>query len=312
MQTILGAGGAISNELAKALTTYTSKIRLFSRNPHKINETDELVQGDLTIPEDVMKAVEGSSIVYLTAGLPYKHRVWADLWPKVMKNVIEACKHHQAKLVFFDNVYMYDPSHIPHMTEETPIKPISKKGKTRAEIAKMLMDEVASGELHALIARCADFYGPNTPNGVQSHIILNNLKKGKHANWFCSPNLKHSFTFTPDAGKATALLGNTPDAYNQIWHLPTDPNTLTGREWVRLYAKEMNVQPRLQIVNKFVLRLMGIFIPVLGETYEMLYQYDQPYFFDSSKFENHFKLAATPYQEGVKIVVAEELLEQNV
>jgi len=32
---------------------------------------------------------------------------------------------------------------------------------------------------------------------------------GKKANWQGSANYKHSFTYTPDAGKATALLGNT-------------------------------------------------------------------------------------------------------
>jgi hypothetical protein len=33
MQTILGSGGAIDIELAKALTSYTTRIRLVSRHP---------------------------------------------------------------------------------------------------------------------------------------------------------------------------------------------------------------------------------------------------------------------------------------
>ena len=37
MQVILGAGGAIGNDLARELTKYTDKIRLASRNPKKIN-----------------------------------------------------------------------------------------------------------------------------------------------------------------------------------------------------------------------------------------------------------------------------------
>ena len=48
MQTILGAGGPIGIELAKALTAYTSKIRLVNRNPVKVNETDQLLAADLS------------------------------------------------------------------------------------------------------------------------------------------------------------------------------------------------------------------------------------------------------------------------
>jgi nucleoside-diphosphate-sugar epimerase len=306
MQTILGAGGIIGQELAKNLTQYTKSIRLVSRNPQKVNATDQLLAADLSDPEAVLKAVAGSEVVYLTVGLPYNAKVWKEKWPQIIQNVISACQAHDSKLVFFDNVYMYDPRHMPHMTEETPIQPSSKKGKVRAQLVNMIMDEVQKGTLTALIARSADFYGPNNTNSVLIETVYKNLKNGKKANWFCGPNFKHSFTYTPDAGKATALLGNTPDAYNQVWHLPTDPNILTGREWVRLFAKTMDVQPRLQVLPQFMVRVLGIFIPILRESYEMLYQYDRNYFFDSSKFEKRFGMPATHYEEGVKNIVRQD------
>jgi nucleoside-diphosphate-sugar epimerase len=306
MQTILGAGGIIGYELAKNLTSYTKAIRLVSRHPQKVNDTDQLLAADLTDPEAVLKAVEGSEITYLTAGLPYDAKVWKKQWPKIIQNVLSACQAHDSKLVFFDNVYMYDPAHIPHMTEETPMKPSSKKGKVRMQLVNMIMDEVQKGTLTALIARSADFYGPQNSNSVLIETVYKNLKNGKPANWFCSPNFKHSFTYTPDAGKATALLGNTPDAYNQVWHLPTDPNILTGREWVRLFAKAMEVQPRMQVLPKFMVRVLGIFLPILRESYEMLYQYDRNYFFDSSKFEKRFNVQATPYEKGVEKIVRQD------
>jgi len=306
MQTILGAGGVIGRELAKTLPQYTDKIRLVNRNPKKVNPGDETFACDLTNGPEVMQALEGTRIAYLTAGLPYNYKVWRELWPKVMKNVIAACETHGAKLVFFDNVYMYDPEHIPHMTEQTPVNPSSKKGMVRAEIARMLMEGVEKGRLSALIARSADFYGPGNENSVLQETVYKNLKKGKKANWFCSLDEPHSFTYTPDAGKATALLGNTAEAYDQVWHLPTDPNILTGREWVRLFARELGVQPRVQLATKFVLRIMGLFIPIIRESYEMLYQYDRKYFFDSSKFNRHFDFKPTTYEEGVKAIVASD------
>ncbi|MDZ7740804.1 MAG: NAD-dependent epimerase/dehydratase family protein [Bacteroidota bacterium] len=160
MQTILGSGGAIGFELAKALKNYTGAIRLVSRNPKKVNPEDELFPADLTRQEDVSKAIAGSDIVYLVVGFEYKLKVWQKNWPELMRNVIHACKEHKSRLVFFDNVYMYKISSIPHMTEDAPIHPPSRKGAVRAEISQMIMREVESGKLEALIARAADFIGP--------------------------------------------------------------------------------------------------------------------------------------------------------
>lgn len=62
MQTILGSGGAIGIELAKALKEFTREIRLVSRNPKKVNPNDELMSADLLKAADVLKAVQGSKI----------------------------------------------------------------------------------------------------------------------------------------------------------------------------------------------------------------------------------------------------------
>jgi predicted dinucleotide-binding enzyme len=105
-QTILGSGGAIGIELAKALREYTTEIRLVSRNPEKVNETDELMPADLLHASDVQKAIQGSSVVYVTIGFAYSLKVWQENWPKFMGYVIDACMEHHCKLVFFDNIYM--------------------------------------------------------------------------------------------------------------------------------------------------------------------------------------------------------------
>ena len=57
MQTIIGSGGAIGVELATALTEYTTDIRLVSRNPEKVNSTDQLSVADITKREELEKAV---------------------------------------------------------------------------------------------------------------------------------------------------------------------------------------------------------------------------------------------------------------
>ena len=306
MQTILGAGGDIGIDLARELVVYDKNIRLVSRTPEKVNPGDELFPCDLTDAQGVMNAVTGSSVVYLVAGLQYNLKVWQKMWPLIMKNVIDACKGHKAKLVYFDNVYLYDKSGIPHMTEETPINPPSKKGQVRASLVNMIGDEVKSGNLTAVIARSADFYGPKNKNSMLTQIVFDNLKKGKKANWICSANFKHSFTYTPDAAKATAILGNTPDAYNQTWHLPTAANPMTGKEWINAIASALNTKPRYMVAGKPVVRIMGLFMPIMKELYEMLYQYDRDYIFDSSKFEKRFNVKPTHYLEGIKTIVEKD------
>src|SRR5512133_365445 len=139
MQTILGANGTIGRILAKELARYTDKVRLVSRNPRRINETDELRPIDLLKPGALDKAVEGSDVVYLTVGLEYKLKVWEQQWPLVMRETIDACIKHNSKLVFFDNIYMYGREAVPHMTEESPVSPASRKGSVRKHISEMLL-----------------------------------------------------------------------------------------------------------------------------------------------------------------------------
>jgi nucleoside-diphosphate-sugar epimerase len=303
MQTILGANGTIGKILAKELPKYTDKIRLVSRNPKKVNSSDELFPADLSNPAIVDQAVAGSDVVYLVVGFDYKLEVWQEKWPKLMKATINACIKHNARLVFFDNVYSYDIGAIPHMTEESPYNPPSKKGAVRRQIADMIMDEVKAGRLMALIARAADFYGPDNDKSIVTEMVYKNFSKGMRASWPVDASKIHTFTYTPDAAKATALLGNTSDAYNTVWHLPTDKNALTGKEFIGLFSNEMKVSNKYFVMPVWMIKLAGIFVPTLKEMPEMMYQYDRDYFFDSSKFEKRFKFIPTSYQDGVKNTV---------
>ena len=309
MQTILGAGGSISIELAKSLKYFTDDIRLVSRNPQKVNETDELFPADLTNREEVFNAVNGSDIVYLTIGLEYSTKIWGQLWPPLMQNVIDACIGAKAKLVFFDNVYAIGGDFVNHITEESPISPTSKKGEIRAQIDLVLLELMNSGKIDALIARAPDFYGGNIDKSMLMTVIYKNLLEGKKAQWLFNAKVKHSYIYVPDAGKATALLGNTPAAYNQIWNLPTDRKSLTAEQWIKLFANEMGKGENYQLISSWMVRILGIFIPFMKELYEMRYQFDREYFFDSSKFEKYFKSKPTPYVDGVKEIVSQSVVK---
>lgn len=304
MQTILGSGGAIGTHLAKSLLDYTDNIRLVSRSPEKVNPGDELFVADLTDREATIAAIEGSEVIYLTVGLPYNLKIWESTWPKIVDNTIEACRVNRSKLVFFDNIYMYHPDGLNNLTENSVVAPVTRKGQVRANIARKIMEASREGTVEALIARSADFYGPSINDvSVLTETVFKPLSMGKKAQCLGNINARHSFTYTPDAGKATAILGNTHDAFGEVWHLPTAPDPYTMKEMVELIADEMGVKANYMSAGKLMVRLMGVFIPVMREMVEMMYQYEKDYVFVSDKFEQKFNFKPTPYQQGIKQII---------
>jgi nucleoside-diphosphate-sugar epimerase len=302
-QTILGAGGAIGSELAKSLAVYTSDIRLVSRNPKKVNPNDELLSADLSQKEQVEKAIAGSDIVYLTVGFDYNTKLWQQMWVPLIQNVIDACQKHNCKLVFFDNVYAIGGDHVKHITEESPISPCSKKGEVRAEVDRLILKAIESNKLKAIIARAPDFFSDIKDKSLLMNLVYDNLAKGKKAQWFCNAKVVHTCGYAPELAKGTAMLSNTPDAYGQIWNLPTDPERITGEQWINLFAQEMNTSNKYQVLPGWGMKALGLFVPILQEMYEMRYQYDRDYYFDSSKFNKKFNYNPTGNQTAVKQTV---------
>jgi len=299
IHTILGAGGIIADTLAKELVSRNESLRLVSRHPTPI-EKAETMPADLTDAEQTARAVEGSSIVYLCAGLKYDYTIWRNQWPRIMDNTIEACKRTGARLIFFDNVYMYGLVD-GGMTEETPYDPDSRKGDLRARIATQLMSEVRKGNISAMIARSADFYGPGADKtSLLNLLVFSRMAKGQRPQWPVNASVRHSFTYTPDAAKALYILAKDENAWNQVWHLPTSADPLTGREYIELAAEALGKHHgKPQVLPKWLFRVGGFFDKTTAELYEMLYQYQYDYLFDSSKFEQAYNFQPTSYREGV-------------
>lgn len=306
LYTILGAGGIIANELATELVNNNKRVRLVSRSPKSFAGITDLAAADITNYEETKNAVKGSAIVFLTAGLKYDIKLWSDAWPKIMTNVINACKEAGAKLIFFDNVYSYGLVNGP-MKEDTPYHPSSKKGTVRAAIATQLMNEVKAGNITATIARAADFYGPGADKtGFLNLLIIDKFKKNSTAMWLGKDDQTHSYTFTPDAGKGLYLLSQDDSSWNQVWHLPTANPAPDGKGYIHLIATQMGVKPKYMKLGGFMLTLSGLFDGTIKEIKEMLYQNNHPYILDSSKFEKHFNVKPTSYEEGIRLTLAKQ------
>lgn len=299
MNTLLGANGTIGSALIPILKKNGEPMRLVSRREMKV-EGAETFAADVLDKDKLFEAVKGSDIVYLLIGLRYEAKVWERDWPVIMRNVIDACKANKSKLIFFDNAYMYGRVH-GYISESTPYKPISRKGRVRAEIAKMLQDEMQAGSIKAIIARAVDFYGPGvTDKSVAGNLVFNNMKNKKKAQWFINAEVPRSYNYVPDAAEGIYKLAKRESAYGQVWHLPSVKPPLTGKEFIELAAKYMGASDKFTVLPRLVLKLIGFFNPVLREIYEMHYQDEFPFLFDSSKFEREFNLEPTPYEEAIK------------
>jgi len=307
MQTILGANGQIAEELARELKrNYTSEIRLVSRNPKKVNDTDTLIAANLLDPEQADEAVKGSEIAYFTLGLPMSSEMWEMQFPKIMRNVINACKKNGTKLVFFDNTYMY-PQNEEVLTEESPFRPVGRKGAVRKQIAEMLLSEMETRQIEAVICRAPEFYGPAKTQSITNTFIFDAISEHKKLKVLLSDQKLRSLIWTPDASRATALIGNTPDAYGQTWHLPIDDHRLNYQQLIALVSEVYGKELKYTVIPKFVLSIGALFNKRIRELQELLPRYAFDNLFDVSKFKNRFpEFKITSYKEGIAYIKAEQ------
>ncbi|OPC51420.1 NAD-dependent epimerase/dehydratase family protein [Elizabethkingia anophelis] len=311
MQTILGANGQIGEELARELKrNFTSDIRIVSRRAQKVNDTDEIFSADLSVREKAIEAVKGSEIAYFTLGLPISSDLWEKQFPVILRNVIDACKVNGTKLVFFDNTYMY-PQDDRILTENTAFDPVGRKGRVRRQMAEMVLKEIQSGELEAVICRAPEFYGPAKTQSITNTLIFNNIKEGKTLKVPLSDKKKRSLIWTPDASRATALIGNTPDAFGQTWHLPVDKSHPTYREFIRIASEIYGRDLKYSVVLRFVFSIGALFNKKMKELLELLPRYEYNNIFDDSKFRNKFpNFQVTSYQQGIGQIKNEQLSEK--
>lgn len=306
MQTILGSNGQIGHELAKELyNNYTKDIRLVSRKPKKINPSDQLISADLMDLDQTKKAIENSDIVYFTVGLPMNSELWETNFLKITKNVIEACKESRSKLVFFDNTYMYPKNSTPQK-ENTKFSPLGRKAVVRSEVAELVLSEIENGHLEAVICRAPEFYGPDKTQSITNTLVLDKIKVNDTANIPVSKDTLRTLIWTPDASRAMALIGNTPSAYGQTWHLPCDePHTYL--DMITISEKLLNRTVKYKVIPLWQFKLAKFFSKKVKELDELLPRYEVDNIFISDKFKKAFPdFKITSLEKGIAQLLGED------
>ncbi|EKT4559086.1 TPA: NAD-dependent epimerase/dehydratase family protein [Pseudomonas putida] len=306
MQTVLGATGQIAIELARELKrSFTEDIRLVSRNPRKVSDSDTLVAADLLDAGQTAKAVEGSSIVYFTAGLPPDTQLWETQFPVMLRNALDAARASGARFVYFDNTYMY-PQDDRLLTENAPFEPVGRKGQVRAQMASMVLQEMERGDIAVVIGRAPEFYGPGKTQSITNTLVIDNIKVGKSPRVPVRDDTQRTLIWTPDASRALAALGNASDAFGQTWHLPCDDERLTYKQFIALASEIFGRDATYKVLGKWTLTALGLVSRQVRELRELLPRYEHDNLFDSSKYKQRFPdFKVTTYRQGL-IQILEE------
>lgn len=299
---ILGTG-AIGRAVMEELLRRGETVRMVNRSGRMDNVSAglEVVAADLYDQAMVKEVTRGAKVVY-QASQPEYHQ-WAEEFFALQKSIIDGLAGSNAKLVIVENVYMYGATNGTPMTEDMPHNAHTRKGRTRSEMSTAALEAHRAGRVKIAIGRGSDYFGPwgvpTTMGGRQFYPLLT----GKPAQVIGRLDLPHTYTFLRDFGRALVILGERSEADGQVWHIPNDRPRITQGEMVKLFAEAAGVEPRMTSMGRLMMWVGGVFIPEAKESFEMLYEFDQPFVVDSSKFEMAFDVKATPIRDAMKETV---------
>ena len=300
---VLGTG-AIGRAVMEELVQRGESVRMVNRSGRmdEVPAGVEVKAADLYDQAQVREVTRGAKVAYQASQPNYFE--WQEKFPPLQKSIIDGLAGTGAKLVLVENLYMYGATNGTPMTEDMPHNARTRKGRVRSEMSRAAFEAHQAGKLRVTAARGSDFFGPwGLPSSMGERAIYP-LLHGKAAGLIGKVNIAHTHTFTKDFGRALVILGERSEADGQAWHVPNDMPQITQREMIEMIAAEMGVPPKFSAMGKLMMWMGGFFVPEAKEQVEMMYEFDQPFIVDSSKFEKTFGMQATPLKEAVKETVA--------
>jgi nucleoside-diphosphate-sugar epimerase len=299
---VLGASGGTGNALTRELAVRGHRVRAVNRAGNAdVPEGVERVAADVTKAAELRRALEGASVVYHCAQPDYTR--WAQDFPPMNRAILEATAEAGARLVVADNLYMYGSSD-GALGEDAPVRPNSKKGRVRAAMAEELLRAHRAGALRVTIGRASDYIGPRAPDSAIGERLFGAALKGGKVPWLGSLDQPHSVSYTPDMGRAIAILGERDEADGRVWHLPA-AEPVTGRRFVELLSEAVGRPLEPTVTSAGMVRVAGLFVPMIREIGDVMYQWTEPFITDHSRFDDAFgPFEVTPLEEALRDTVS--------
>ena len=297
LNVVLGAGGGAGHAVVRQLTAQGRRVRAVTRSgkgpwPKSV----EAVGADAMDSQATRSACAGAQTVYHCVNVPYTE--WKATLPTIMNSVMAGAEAAGATLVYCDNLYMYGPA-LARMSETSPRESPSAKGGIRARLADRLMEAHAAGRVRAAIGRGSDFFGPGAVNTVAGRLVFPAVVRGSKAHWMGSLDQPHSLNYVDDFARGLILLGESPRAPGEVWHIPPNGSP-TGREFIEMAFAAAGTEPKIGVYPRWMVRLVARFSRSMREILDVLYQFEAPFVIDGSKFTDTFgDLELTPMREAV-------------
>lgn len=303
LHVVLGAGPlgrAVVNELVRRGET----VRVVSRSGQmpEAPQGVELVAGDLYNPATVRELTQGAAVAYQCAQPDYDE--WPQKFPPLQSAIIEGLTDSSVKLVIGENTYMYGDTDGKPLTEDLPYAAHTRKGRVRAAMSATALAAHRAGKVQVALGRGSDFFGPWALGSSHGARVFYPALAGKSASFSGKLDLPHTVTYIEDFGRALVILGEREEALGQAWHVPNDQPQLTQRQFAELVFAETGHPVKASGMGKLMMALGGLFIPEARETVEMMYEFEEPFVVDSSKFERVFGGKATPIADAIEATVA--------
>ncbi len=275
---------------------------LFDELPADLAQRFEFVVADATNREDTLRAAQGASHIYHCANVLYQD--WWRLLPPIQENLVAAALQERAVLAVSENLYMYARG-VPVIDDTTPEIPPTRKGLLRKELHEQLVSAGTSQGLAWTSVRASDYYGPGAKlqSMFGTQLFLDPLFNGGRPRVVGALDQPHSVTYVEDYGRALAVAALDPRARGRSWIVPND-RSRTTREVAQVFFDAAGRKKTLGVIPRPLIAAAGIFNPLLREVVEMLYQKEEPYVVDGSRFAAAFSFTPTPLEEGVRRTLA--------
>ena len=300
---LFGAAGAIGQSIAAALADQQQPYRVVGRSREALSATfghdprAEIVTWSPDDPLSVRTAAQGIDTIVYLVGVNY----WQfELHPRLMKQTLDgAIAAGVRHILLIGTVYPYGRPQTRPVREDHPREPHTFKGRMRKAQEDLLLDAHAEGTIAATVLRLPDFYGPSVDKSFL-HSAFVAAVNGGVANLIGPIDPPHEFVFVPDVGPVVARLVETSAAQGQVWHL-AGAGVTTQRAIVEEIEQQVGHPIRIRVAGKTMLRLIGLFNPLMREMVEMHYLLTDPLLMDDGALQGLIgPLHRTPYTEGIR------------